>query len=140
MGAQANIVDSVHIFIAIAAHKGLAAYALGSSIVDSQVGAARLFRNTQRGLQQRARSGLLSSPGRLHVGHGPCRCATEGCCSAACISQAAACGVQIPSASRRRTRCMPITRFRNIDGQGACDAQRTAKRPMGGASDLRRRP
>ncbi|CAK0783445.1 hypothetical protein CVIRNUC_006644 [Coccomyxa viridis] len=36
MGAQANIVDSVHIFIAIAAHKGLAAYALGSSIVDSQ--------------------------------------------------------------------------------------------------------
>lgn len=38
MGAQANIVDSVHIFIAIAAHKGLAAYALGSSVVDSQVG------------------------------------------------------------------------------------------------------
>ena len=37
MGAQANMVDSVHIFIAIAAHKGLAAYALGSSIVDSQV-------------------------------------------------------------------------------------------------------
>lgn len=37
MGAQANIVDSVHIFIAIAAHKGLAAYALGSSVVDSQV-------------------------------------------------------------------------------------------------------
>ncbi|CAL8464539.1 g4074 [Coccomyxa elongata] len=36
MGAQANIVDSVHIFIAIAAHKGLAAYALGSSVVDSQ--------------------------------------------------------------------------------------------------------
>ena len=31
------IVDSVHIFIAIAAHKGLAAYALGSSVVDSQV-------------------------------------------------------------------------------------------------------
>ena len=41
MGAQVNIVDSVHIFIAIAAHKGLAAYALGSSVVDSQ---ARLFR------------------------------------------------------------------------------------------------
>ena len=38
MGAQTNIVDSVHIFIAIAAHKGLAAYALGSSVVDSQVG------------------------------------------------------------------------------------------------------
>lgn len=37
MGAQAKIVDSVHIFIAIAAHKGLAAYALGSSVVDSQV-------------------------------------------------------------------------------------------------------
>ena len=37
MGAQSNIVDSVHIFIAIAAHKGLAAYALGSSVVDSQV-------------------------------------------------------------------------------------------------------
>ena len=37
MGAQQNIVDSVHIFIAIAAHKGLAAYALGSSVVDSQV-------------------------------------------------------------------------------------------------------
>lgn len=36
MGAQENIVDSVHIFIAIAAHKGLAAYALGSSVVDSQ--------------------------------------------------------------------------------------------------------
>ncbi|CAL5220634.1 g2678 [Coccomyxa viridis] len=36
MGAQTNIVDSVHIFIAIAAHKGLAAYALGSSVVDSQ--------------------------------------------------------------------------------------------------------
>ena len=41
MGAQANIVDSVHIFIAIAAHKGLAAYALGSSVVDSQVGHTR---------------------------------------------------------------------------------------------------
>ena len=32
--------DTVHIFIAIIAHKGLAAYALGSSIVDS--GASRL--------------------------------------------------------------------------------------------------
>lgn len=41
MGAQANIVDSVHIFIAIAAHKGLAAYALGSSVVDSQVSLGR---------------------------------------------------------------------------------------------------
>lgn len=35
MGAQEGFVDSLHIFIAIAAHKGLAAYALGSSIVDS---------------------------------------------------------------------------------------------------------
>lgn len=42
MGAQANIVDSVHIFIAIAAHKGLAAYALGSSVVDSQVSIGRI--------------------------------------------------------------------------------------------------
>ncbi|KAK9787611.1 hypothetical protein WJX73_010713 [Symbiochloris irregularis] len=36
MGAQDNVVDTMHIFIAIAAHKGLAAYALGSSLVDSQ--------------------------------------------------------------------------------------------------------
>jgi zinc transporter 1/2/3 len=28
--------NSFHIFIAIVSHKGLAAYALGSSIVDSQ--------------------------------------------------------------------------------------------------------
>ena len=48
MGAQANIVDSVHIFIAIAAHKGLAAYALGSSVVDSQV-RPRLPATTVRG-------------------------------------------------------------------------------------------
>ncbi len=40
MGAQASVVDTVHIFIAIVAHKGLAAYALGSSIVDS--GASRV--------------------------------------------------------------------------------------------------
>ena len=35
MGAQGSIVDSVHIFIAIMAHKGLAAYALGSSVLES---------------------------------------------------------------------------------------------------------
>ena len=46
MGAQVNIVDSVHIFIAIAAHKGLAAYALGSSVVDSQ---ARPYRAALQG-------------------------------------------------------------------------------------------
>lgn len=40
MGAQGTIVDTLHIFIAIMAHKGLAAYALGSSIVDS--GASRM--------------------------------------------------------------------------------------------------
>ncbi|KAK9838166.1 hypothetical protein WJX81_006014 [Elliptochloris bilobata] len=43
MGAQVNIVDSVHIFIAIAAHKGLAAYALGSSVVDSQAGMRKFW-------------------------------------------------------------------------------------------------
>lgn len=37
MGAQETIANSLHIFIAIVSHKGLAAYALGSSIVDSQV-------------------------------------------------------------------------------------------------------
>ena len=35
MGAQETIKDTLDIFIAIVAHKGLAAYALGSSIVDS---------------------------------------------------------------------------------------------------------
>ena len=35
MGAQESIKDTLDIFIAIVAHKGLAAYALGSSIVDS---------------------------------------------------------------------------------------------------------
>jgi zinc transporter 1/2/3 len=35
MGAQQTISNSLHIFIAIVSHKGLAAYALGSSIVDS---------------------------------------------------------------------------------------------------------
>ncbi|GAB4816508.1 hypothetical protein N2152v2_003554 [Parachlorella kessleri] len=37
MGAQETLTNSLHIFIAIVSHKGLAAYALGSSIVDSQV-------------------------------------------------------------------------------------------------------
>lgn len=35
LGAQQSVDNSWHIFIAIQAHKGLAAYALGSSIVDS---------------------------------------------------------------------------------------------------------
>lgn len=35
MGAQEDVINSLHIFVAIQAHKGLAAYALGSSIVDS---------------------------------------------------------------------------------------------------------
>jgi len=38
MGAQETISNSLHIFIAIVSHKGLAAYALGSSIVESSVG------------------------------------------------------------------------------------------------------
>lgn len=37
MGAQETISNSLHIFIAIVSHKGLAAYALGSSIVESNV-------------------------------------------------------------------------------------------------------
>lgn len=36
MGAVHKLSDSLHIFIAIIAHKGLAAYALGSSLVDSR--------------------------------------------------------------------------------------------------------
>ena len=43
MGAQANVVDILHIFIAIAAHKGLAAYALGSSLVDSKAEGPRFW-------------------------------------------------------------------------------------------------
>ena len=38
MGTQDTVANSLHIFIAIVSHKGLAAYALGSSIVDSNVG------------------------------------------------------------------------------------------------------
>ena len=37
MGAQETLGNTLQIFIAIVSHKGLAAYALGSSIVDSQV-------------------------------------------------------------------------------------------------------
>jgi zinc transporter 1/2/3 len=37
MGAQPTIANSLHIFIAIVSHKGLAAYALGSSIAESNV-------------------------------------------------------------------------------------------------------
>jgi len=43
MGAQGTIVDTLHIFIAIMAHKGLAAYALGSSIVDSGASRTRFW-------------------------------------------------------------------------------------------------
>jgi len=35
MGAQSTVSNSFHIFIAIVSHKGLAAYALGSSVVDA---------------------------------------------------------------------------------------------------------
>lgn len=43
MGAQESVVDTFHIFIAIFAHKGLAAYALGSSLVDSGAGRRRFW-------------------------------------------------------------------------------------------------
>lgn len=43
MGAQATVVDTLHIFIAIVAHKGLAAYALGSSVVDSGASKMRFW-------------------------------------------------------------------------------------------------
>ena len=43
MGAQASVVDTAHIFIAIFAHKGLAAYALGSSLVDSGASKRRFW-------------------------------------------------------------------------------------------------
>ena len=43
MGAQERVVDILHIFIAIAAHKGLAAYALGSSLVDSKAEGSRFW-------------------------------------------------------------------------------------------------
>lgn len=43
MGAQTTITNSLHIFIAIVSHKGLAAYALGSSIVESRVEARQFW-------------------------------------------------------------------------------------------------
>mmetsp|Transcript_8358 Transcript_8358/g.25051 ORF Transcript_8358/g.25051 Transcript_8358/m.25051 type:complete len:421 (+) Transcript_8358:407-1669(+) len=43
LGAQPDVVNSLHIFIAIQAHKGLAAYALGSSIVDSEAGTRQFW-------------------------------------------------------------------------------------------------
>lgn len=43
LGAQQNIGNTLHIFIAIQAHKGLAAYALGSSIVDSAADARQFW-------------------------------------------------------------------------------------------------
>ncbi|KAK2077085.1 hypothetical protein QBZ16_004719 [Prototheca wickerhamii] len=43
MGAQLTVGASMHIFIAIVSHKGLAAYALGSSIVDSGASAGRFW-------------------------------------------------------------------------------------------------
>ena len=43
MGAQPTIANSLHIFIAIVSHKGLAAYALGSSIAESNVGLRRFW-------------------------------------------------------------------------------------------------
>ncbi len=43
LGAQEDVTNSLHIFIAIQAHKGLAAYALGSSIVDSDAEARQFW-------------------------------------------------------------------------------------------------
>jgi solute carrier family 39 (zinc transporter), member 1/2/3 len=43
LGAQEDVTQSLHIFIAIQAHKGLAAYALGSSIVDSKASSAQFW-------------------------------------------------------------------------------------------------
>ena len=43
LGAQEDVVNSLHIFIAIQAHKGLAAYALGSSIVESDADISKVL-------------------------------------------------------------------------------------------------
>jgi zinc transporter ZupT len=43
LGAQSSIKDSEDIMIAIAAHKGLAAYALGSSVIDSKVSSKKFW-------------------------------------------------------------------------------------------------
>ena len=44
LGAQQTIDASKDVLIAIAAHKGLAAYALGASLVDSQASASRFWK------------------------------------------------------------------------------------------------
>ena len=44
LGAQETITNSMHIFIAIVSHKGLAAYALGSSLVESRVDMGRFWK------------------------------------------------------------------------------------------------
>ena len=44
LGAQETITNSLHIFIAIVSHKGLAAYALGSSLVESRVDMERFWK------------------------------------------------------------------------------------------------
>jgi hypothetical protein len=46
LGAQEDVVNSLHIFIAIQAHKGLAAYALGSSIVESDADISKVLGGT----------------------------------------------------------------------------------------------
>jgi len=46
LGAQETIANSMHIFIAIVSHKGLAAYALGSSVIETKVEYAFLLRFT----------------------------------------------------------------------------------------------
>ena len=43
LGAQKTIKDSEDIMIAIVAHKGLAAYALGSSVIDSKVSSRKFW-------------------------------------------------------------------------------------------------
>ena len=76
MGAQANIVDSVHIFIAIAAHKGLAAYALGSSVVDSQV----CCPPSQSLIRQKCSTCFVGMSSRLcvHWDEHQCTCKVDG--------------------------------------------------------------
>jgi len=44
LGAQETITNSLHIFIAIVSHKGLAAYALGSSLVESRVNMEKFWK------------------------------------------------------------------------------------------------
>jgi hypothetical protein len=63
MGAQETLTNSLHIFIAIVSHKGLAAYALGSSIVDSQV----------------RYSGSVRGMGKCGQGCANCTCRQQNC-------------------------------------------------------------